>query len=130
MGERGGKEIVPTAKRMKISPDAVGAVGSPCDGARKAYALQNELRNWSRRRGQGVDDGVMSSNIVTDPEICSGRPTIRNTRMRVADILDLLASGADRAEILADYDYLFDEDISAALAYAARATEHRIVTAL
>ena len=77
-----------------------------------------------------MDDGLVRSHIVTDPETCSGRPTIRDTRMRVADILDLLAAGADRAEILADYDYLSDEDISAALAYAARATEHRIVTAL
>ena len=76
-----------------------------------------------------MDDVLMRSRIVSDPEICGGRPTIRNTRVRVADILDLLASGADRAEILADYDYLSDEDISAALADAARATEHRVVGA-
>jgi uncharacterized protein (DUF433 family) len=76
-----------------------------------------------------MDDSPIATRIVTNPDICSGRPTIRNTRMRVADILDLLASGADRAEILEDYAFLSDEDITAALTYAARATEHRIVIA-
>ena len=40
-------------------------------------------------------------------------------RIRVKDILDLLSAGASRREILSHYPYLEDEDISAALAYAA-----------
>ena len=40
-------------------------------------------------------------------------------RIRVSDILDMLAAGATRQEILADYPYLEDEDIGAALAYGA-----------
>jgi uncharacterized protein (DUF433 family) len=48
--------------------------------------------------------------------------------MCVSAIIELMASGASKAEILADYDYLTDEDISAALAYAARAINHRIIT--
>ena len=57
--------------------------------------------------------------ISIDPEIVHGRPAVRGTRMRVSDVLSLLASGADEAEILADYPYLTAEDIKACLAYAA-----------
>jgi uncharacterized protein (DUF433 family) len=67
--------------------------------------------------------------ITVDPDICGGRPVIRGMRIRVSDILDLLASGADRAEILADYPYLENEDITAALEYAARSVEHRVIRA-
>ena len=67
--------------------------------------------------------------IVTDPAICGGRPTIRNTRMRVSDVLDLLAAGESRAGILADYPYLQDEDITAALEYGSAAASHRVVAA-
>ena len=56
--------------------------------------------------------------IVTDPEICGGRPTIRGTRMRVSDIVDLFAAGETRAAILTDYPYLSDDDLTAALAFA------------
>lgn len=49
--------------------------------------------------------------------------------MRVSDVVEMLASGATRPEILADYPYLADEDIAAALAYAARAADHRVIRA-
>ncbi len=58
--------------------------------------------------------------ITSNPEICGGCPTIRGLRIRVSDILDMLAGGAGRSDILRDYPYLEDEDISAALEYAAR----------
>jgi uncharacterized protein (DUF433 family) len=70
-----------------------------------------------------------SSRISADPRICGGRPCIRGTRMRVSDIVDMMAAGATRAEILEDFPYIQDEDISAALAYAARATDHRVIRA-
>jgi uncharacterized protein (DUF433 family) len=66
--------------------------------------------------------------ISIDPDICGGSPCIRGTRMCVSAIIELMASGASKAEILADYDYVTDEDISAALAYAARAINHRVIT--
>ena len=50
--------------------------------------------------------------------------------MRVSDLIEMLASGASQGEILAEYEYLTQEDISAALAYAARATNHRVITTL
>jgi uncharacterized protein (DUF433 family) len=67
--------------------------------------------------------------ITVDPEICGGRPCIRGLRVRVKDILDMLAGGSTRAEILADYPYLQDEDITAALEFAARATDHPVLAA-
>lgn len=67
--------------------------------------------------------------ITTDPEVCGGRPCIRGLRVRVSDILDMLAAGASRAEILEDYPYLEDGDISEALAYAARITDHMVIRA-
>jgi uncharacterized protein (DUF433 family) len=61
--------------------------------------------------------------------LCGGRPTIRGMRIRVHDILDLLAHGASRAEILADYSYLEDGDITAALQYASRQLDHPVLAA-
>ena len=65
--------------------------------------------------------------ITVDPQVCGGRPCIRGLRIRVSDILDMLAAGASRADILRDYPYLEDEDITAALEYAARQGDHPII---
>ena len=67
------------------------------------------------------------SRITVDPGRCGGRPCIRNLRVRVKDVLDLLAAGASREEILADYPYLENEDITAALEFAARQWDHPIL---
>jgi uncharacterized protein (DUF433 family) len=53
--------------------------------------------------------------ISADPAVCSGASCIRGMRIRVKDVLALLNAGATRQEILADYPYLEDEDITAAL---------------
>ena len=67
--------------------------------------------------------------ITSNPEVCAGRPTVRGLRIRVTDILEMMAGGATRAEILRDYPYLEDEDISAALEYAARNVDHPLIRA-
>ena len=67
--------------------------------------------------------------ITVDPQVCGGRPCIRGLRIRVADILGLMAAGATRDEILQDYPYLEAEDISAALEFAARQNDHLVVRA-
>jgi uncharacterized protein (DUF433 family) len=56
--------------------------------------------------------------ITINPAVCGGRPCIRGLRIRVRDILDMLAGGSIRQEILEDYPYLEDEDITAALEFA------------
>ena len=67
--------------------------------------------------------------ITVDPDQCGGRPCIRGLRVRVKDILDMLAGGATRQEILGDYPYLQDDDITAALEFASRATDHPVFAA-
>jgi uncharacterized protein (DUF433 family) len=67
--------------------------------------------------------------IVIDPEVCHGRPIIAGTRMRVIDILEMLAAGTSEDEILADFSYVTREDIRACLEYAVAAVGHRIVRA-
>ncbi|MBL8189040.1 MAG: DUF433 domain-containing protein [Acidobacteria bacterium] len=69
------------------------------------------------------------SRITIDPNICHGQPTIRGLRYPVEMILDLLSSGMTPEEILADYRDLEREDISAALAFAARFVKVKSVKA-
>ena len=69
------------------------------------------------------------SDIITqEPGKRGGRPVIRGMRIAVSDILGWLAAGMSHAEIMADYPELTEDDIRAALAYAAD-RERRIVTA-
>ena len=67
--------------------------------------------------------------ITSDPAVLGGKPTVRGLRISVSDILDLLASGADRKEVLEDYPYLEDGDITAALEYASLSANHTIIKA-
>jgi uncharacterized protein (DUF433 family) len=64
--------------------------------------------------------------ITVDPAQCGGRPCLRGLRIRVKDVLDLLAAGATREEILADYPLLEDGDITASLEYAVRQSDHPV----
>jgi uncharacterized protein (DUF433 family) len=69
-------------------------------------------------------ENVMAGNfsrMTINPDICGGRPCIRTMRIRVSDVIDLLAAGEPRSAILADYPYLKDEDTTAALEYASAA---------
>lgn len=65
--------------------------------------------------------------ITIDPNQCGGRPCIRGMRIRVKDILDLLAAGVPEAEILADFPYLEPLDIRAALEFAAAQSDHPVL---
>jgi len=67
--------------------------------------------------------------ITFNPGQCGGRPCIRGMRIRVKDVLDLLAAGVCEAEILADYPYLAAEDIRTCLAYAAEESDHPVLVA-
>jgi uncharacterized protein (DUF433 family) len=58
--------------------------------------------------------------ITIDPKQCGGRPCIRGMRIRVKDVLDMLAEGATQEEILGDFPDLEAEDIRACIAYAAQ----------
>jgi uncharacterized protein (DUF433 family) len=67
--------------------------------------------------------------VTIEPGKMGGRPCIRGMRIRVLDMLDMLADGASRAAILESFPYLEDEDITAALLYAAKAVDHTSVAA-
>ena len=72
----------------------------------------------------------LQDRITFNPKQCGGKPCIRGMRIRVSDILDMLAGGAARAEILRDFPHLEDDDITAALQYAAAVSRgHTIVAA-
>ena len=74
-----------------------------------------------------ADHANLLARISVDPGICGGRPCIRGTRMRVVDVVEAIAGGATSEQILQDFDYLTRDDIAAALLYAARAADHRVI---
>ena len=69
------------------------------------------------------------ARITIRPEQCGGRPCIRGLRVRVIDVLELLAAGESADQILQDFPYLEREDIAACLLYAARRLDHPNIAA-
>lgn len=60
------------------------------------------------------------ARITMNPVVCNGKPTIRNMRFTVAQMLELLAAGMTPSEILNDYPYIEEEDINACLLFASK----------
>jgi len=73
---------------------------------RESYAAENPLQR-----------------ITLNPAVCPGRPTIRNMRFTVAQLLELLAGGMRAAEVPGDYPFLEIKDVEACLAYKRTATQ-------
>ena len=67
--------------------------------------------------------------ITFNPEQCGGRPCIRGMRIRVTDVLDLLAAGLSFQEILDEMPALEYEDIVASLQFASRKINHPVIAA-
>ncbi|MGA3170061.1 MAG: DUF433 domain-containing protein [Chthoniobacteraceae bacterium] len=65
--------------------------------------------------------------ITFDPEQCGGRPCIRGMRIRVKDVLEMLAAGAGESQILEDFPDLQAEDIRDCLQYAAAQADHAVL---
>jgi uncharacterized protein (DUF433 family) len=72
---------------------------------------------------------ALLERITVEPGKAGGRPCIRGLRMRVQDVLEMLASGMTPDEILAEYPYLEADDIRAVLACAAAAVADTAVVA-
>ncbi|HEX4079466.1 MAG TPA: DUF433 domain-containing protein [Rhizomicrobium sp.] len=72
---------------------------------------------------------ALLSRITIRPEQCHGWPCIRGMRIRVSDILEMLAAGTRMEEILTDFPDLEPDDIRACLAYAANLVGHPVVVA-
>jgi uncharacterized protein (DUF433 family) len=71
----------------------------------------------------------LTNRITINLEQCGGRPCIRGMRIRVIDVLDLLAAGLSAEQILEEMPDLEMEDIQAALQYAARSLNHPVLAA-
>lgn len=69
------------------------------------------------------------SRITVEAGKCGGRPCIRGYRLRVKDVLELLAHGASWEEILGDYPFLEADDIRACLEFAAAQNDHVVLRA-
>jgi len=67
--------------------------------------------------------------ITINPEQCGGRPCIRGMRIRVTDVLDLLAAGLTKEQVLEELPDLEPEDITAALLFASRRLDHPVIAA-
>jgi len=67
--------------------------------------------------------------ITVNPAQCGGRPCVRGMRIRVTDVLDLLASGLSPAQILEEMPDLEEDDIRACAAYAKRLVDHPVLAA-
>lgn len=67
--------------------------------------------------------------ITVNPEQCGGRPCIRGMRIRVVDVLDLLAAGLSQPQVLEELPDLEAEDISACLKFASSRLNHPILAA-
>ncbi|MDR0864109.1 MAG: DUF433 domain-containing protein [Candidatus Symbiothrix sp.] len=65
------------------------------------------------------------NRITINANVCNGRPTIREMRFTVSQMLELIASGMSFDEILADYPYIDREDISACLIYASSVANNK-----
>jgi uncharacterized protein (DUF433 family) len=75
-------------------------------------------------------DVGMFDRITIDPEILSGKPIIKGTRISVEFLLELAASGASRAEIVERYPQLSAQDVEQAFLYAGRAVGREEIVSL
>ena len=72
-------------------------------------------------------DRKLLTRITINPEVCHGKPTIRNTRYTVDLILDLLSARMTESEIIEDYPALELKDIKACLAFASQLTKFKTI---
>jgi len=70
-----------------------------------------------------MSDTAMDERITFNPRQCGGHPCIRGMRIRVVDVLDMLAEGVSVDEILADFPDLERADVQACLKFAARRSD-------
>ena len=71
----------------------------------------------------------LAERITVDPEQCGGRPCIRGMRIRVTDVLDLLANGLTPEQVLEELPDLEPADVGACLRFASRRLDHPVVAA-
>jgi uncharacterized protein (DUF433 family) len=91
--------------------------GTRTDRKRKAEASRNDTKREK-----------LLSRISIDPNICSGKPCIRGHRIWVSLILDFLAGGMTKDELLQEYPQLEPADIEACITYGAEKNRRQVIT--
>jgi uncharacterized protein (DUF433 family) len=76
--------------------------------------------------GQTVE---LMDRITVNPDQCGGRPCVRGMRIRVVDVLDLLANGLTAAQVIEELPDLELADVAACLRFASRRLDHPILAA-
>ncbi|MBX2926548.1 MAG: DUF433 domain-containing protein [Saprospiraceae bacterium] len=80
-----------------------------------------------------MESNDILKRITINPNVCFGKPTVRNLRYPVEFILDILAAGMTHQEILEDYPDLEEDDLKACLVFASRLVKvnsiHKVVAA-
>jgi uncharacterized protein (DUF433 family) len=69
----------------------------------------------------------LAERITVNPRQCGGRPCIRGMRIRVSDVLDLLAEGLNSKQVLEELPDLEEADVLAALRFASRRVDHPVL---
>ncbi len=72
---------------------------------------------------------TIATRITVDPEVCGGRPCVRGLRIRVSDVLDLLAANLSQAQIVDELPDLELADIPACLNFATKRVSHPVLAA-
>ena len=72
---------------------------------------------------------ILADRITVNPKQCGGRPCIRGMRIRVTDVLDLLAADLTTKQILAKHPDLESEAILACLRFASERRNHPVLAA-
>ena len=71
----------------------------------------------------------IADRITANPQQCGGRPCVRGMRIRVVDVLDLLASGLSQTQVVEELPDLEPADIAACLRFARNRLDHPILAA-
>jgi uncharacterized protein (DUF433 family) len=78
------------------------------------YSFQRQWKIFCPEQTMGKE---WKNQIVIDPEILTGKPLIKGTRISVEFVIDLLARGWSTKKILDEYKHLKEDDVQACLAY-------------
>jgi uncharacterized protein (DUF433 family) len=86
--------------------------------------MRNKSGFFSRQRSFEMQHSEIFERISSDPDICHGKPCIRGTRIPVYLLVSLVAEGEDPETIISDYPSVTQDDIKAAVKYAAKLCEY------
>jgi uncharacterized protein (DUF433 family) len=121
-------DVAPSSLMLQRLPDEV-RWRTPMDSVRCSPMLMTTLaRDESPARFKvHLGEAMTFTRITTRPDVCTGKPCIRDLRFPVSRLLGLLASGQSREEILRAYPYLEAADLDEALRYAASLAEDETI---